>query len=367
MSPIAKIAKRQLKNSKKENLIMMTAIGFSMTLITFFLFFKRQTELYPSPYEGAFWDNYLDKFTFITDATVVFLIFASFISLNTFCKLKSEEIKMESALLSALGATEFQKSSIILIQLITLYPLPIIIGTLVGIFPGIIMGRQFLSVPLFSFDIKEFALSFAMVLGMIVMGITVTAISYFVSNLKFRKESVINKVNSQNITASETRHGYRESKTFKRQPFIQRLGKKSAEYYNKTYNAISRTFALALSYPALALLVLIFMGFTKTAWDSTVKTAFLGIMSTLIVCMIILAALGLLLVVLLSKYQIEIKKQTVKTYLAVGMTPDEIKSMILFELKSVILRAVVHLIFIVAVMFIIFDSYCKVFNIFNYF
>lgn len=367
MSPITKIAKRQLKNHKKRNFIMMIAVSFSMAIISFFMFFKRQTELYPSPYDGAFWDNYLSKFIFCINATVIFLFFATFFTLNTYCKLKNEEIKMESALLSALGATKFQKSSIILIQLTTLYPLPIIIGTLAGIFPGIMAGRYFLSAPLLSFDIKESMLNLIMAALLIIMGIAVTIISYLFSSLELEKKSVINKVNSQNIAASETRHGYRESNTFKRKPFIQRLGKKSAEYYCQTYNAISRTFTIALSYPALTILIMIFVGFAETAWDETVKNAFVGILTTLIVCMVVLSAIGFILVILLSKYQIEIKKQTMKTYLAIGMTHNEINNMILYELKSVILRSVVQLIFIVAVMFIIFDGYCKVFNIFNYF
>ena len=348
MSVVTEIALRKLKNDKKRNIILMAAVGVSMALCSFFTFFKIQTQLYDSPYEGMFFDEYLTKFTDCMNVMMVFLITASFITLNTYCNMLNEENRKPLAVLSTMGATVFQKRSLILSQLFVLFIPSVVAGTLIGVIPGMVAGKMYLSVPVFSsVKLKDIALNLGAAFLLMAVGVGVVLLSYLLSNYKYRKMSVIQSVNLDNMEASITRHGYRNSNVFKSKPLLERLAKKSTEYYSSNYDAISRTFAVAALYPLVGIYMFIRMLTFEMAVDKelTVVAPLEGIFAFLFIALVLLTVLGVLLVFVLSKLQIQNRRRAIKIYISVGMPKEDTWKMILFELKSLIVRSAVYISF----------------------
>lgn len=129
---------------------------------------------------------------------------------------------------------------------------PIVIGVICGCIIGTDSGRPLQGVSQADTSFNGFIALFAALL--IVFGMLLIALSEFLPTRKFKKTSVIQSVKKHNVKASDEKHSYHQSNTYKSQ-ILKRLAKKSVAYYYSTYNGIALTFATSVLYPMLAVLL----------------------------------------------------------------------------------------------------------------
>lgn len=353
MNPVTRIALRRLKRNWRKNLLVAVAITFSMTMIAFFLFFQLQTSLVHNPETDALpFTKFVGTVGACMRITVTVLLITTFLTVRLHCSMQREENAHTRAVLTSIGADGQQKRKLIHVDLLTLYFPPVILGTSLGIIPGIKLGNRFVGVTVTVTDFSQYVLTAT---GIIAAGIALILLCNFLPEISFKKRSVIGAVKKQNTAASEQRHGYRQSKTFKNQSLLKRLAKKSVDYYSKTYNPIALSFASAAIYPITLLLFFYHIGSTEVVLDtnpydgidtaSAVLAATDKILLFLGACFLALTCIGLAQAFLMARIQLAARKKSVQIYLSLGMPESDIKKMMFLELRSVLIRAFAFLLF----------------------
>lgn len=354
MTPITKIALRRIQRNWQKSILIAFAITFSMAMIAFFLFFNLQTSLIRNPeLHDLPFGKFVGNVSKCMRVTVNVLLITTFLTVRLHCSMQREENAHTRAVLTSIGASGQQKRKLIRIDLLTLYIPPVILGVLLGIIPGIKLGNHFLCIS--DAAVADLTLYTLTATGIISAGILLILLCNFLPEISFKKRSVIGAVKKQNSAASETRHGYRQSKTFKNQSLLKRLAKKSIDYYSKTYNPIALSFASAAIYPITMLLFFYHIGNTEVVLDSNpydgidtasaVLEATDNILLFLGGCFLALTCIGLAQAFLMAKIQLAARKRSAQTYLSIGMPDRDVRKMIFLELRSVLLRSFGYLIF----------------------
>ena len=181
------------------------------------------------------------------------------------------------------------------------------------------------------------------------------SLCYLLPNISFKRRSVIQSVKKQNTEASELRHGYRQSYTFRSQSLLKRLAKKSIDYYGTVYNKIALSFASSIMYPLLAILLFWNIGNADIVLDTNpydgidTTAAVLAVVDKILVflglCFLVLTFVGIMQAVFMARMQIFARKESAHIYLSIGMPETDIQKMIRLEIKSVLFRSFICLIF----------------------
>ena len=181
------------------------------------------------------------------------------------------------------------------------------------------------------------------------------SLCYLLPNMNLKRKSVIQSVKKQNTEASEQRHGYRQSYTFKSQSLLKRLAKKSIDYYGTVYNKIALSFASSAMYPLLAILLFWNIGNTDIVLDTNpydgidTTAAVLAVVDKILVflglCFLVLTFVGTMQAVFMARMQFLARKESTHIYLSIGMPETDITKMIRLEIKSVLFKAFICLLF----------------------
>lgn len=352
MSPVIRIAIRRIKQNLIKSLLCMAAVCFSMLVISFFCFFERQAlSTENGAYRALPFGKFVISLRLCMNITVVFLIMITFLTVRIYCRMRSEENARTLAVLTSVGATAKQRRAFVMTELLILYAFPIIVGVLAGCVFGTLAGGRF---PMASnagaSDLLEASL---MAVLLIAAGILFVYLANILPTLSLKKKSVISCVNRQNQKAMEEKHSYRKSQTFQAQSVLKRLAKKSVDYYDKIYNGIALSFALSALYPILGVLMFSYIGKSDVVIDTNpydgvdTSVAVFSVLEPLggflVVCFLILTVVGVLQAVMMVRSQILSRKKSAQVYLSIGMPNADIKRLIRYELRSVLLRTAVLL------------------------
>lgn len=354
MSPITKITLRKIRKNSRKSIFLTVAVLFSMLMISFFIFFELQTLAAQIPaYKGLPFTEFINKVRMSMSITVVTLVVITFLTVRTYCSMRNEENKEALAVLTSVGATNFQKRKLIATEVVILYLPPTLIGVCLGMIPGVLLGNLFAGgSEIATSSYFSYAL-FALVL--VIAGMLLISLCYLIPNISFKRKSVIQSVKRQNTKAEKQRHGYRQSYTFRSQSLLKRLAKKSIDYYGTVYNKIALSFASSAMYPLLAVLLFWSIGNTEIVLDINpydeidTTAAVLAVVDKFLVflglCFSVLTFVGIIQAVFMARMQILSRKESAHIYLSIGMPETDIKKMIRLEIRSVLLRAFFYLIF----------------------
>ena len=354
MSPITKIALRRIKKNSRKSIFLTIAVLFSMLMISFFIFFQLQTLAVQNPaYKGLPFTEFMNKVRMSMNVTVVTLVIITFLTVRTYCSMRNEENKEALAVLTSVGATNFQKRKLIATEVVILYLPPTLIGVCLGMIPGVSLGNLFAGGSEIATSSYLSYVLFALML--VIAGMLLISLCYLLPNISFKRRSVIQSVKKQNTEASEQRHGYRQSYTFRSQSLLKRLAKKSIDYYGTVYNKIALSFASSVMYPLLAILLFWNIGNADIVLDTNpydgidTTTAVLAVVDKILVflglCFLVLTFVGIMQAVFMARMQILARKESAHIYLSIGMPETDIQKMIRLEIKSVLFRSFIYLIF----------------------
>ncbi len=358
MSPITKIAFRRLKNNITKSVSLVIAIFISMTMISLFVFFELQTTMVENPSHAELpFGEFMGKLRLAMTITIVFLVAITFITVRIHCGIRNEDNLQTLAVLTSVGATGSQKRRLLVADILLLYLPPIVLGVIVGIVPGIKMGNSFVGIS--GMSVTSPMQYIAVAALVVASAFFLVLLCNYLPSIRLKRRSVIQSVKKQNIKASEERHGYRESRTYRSQPILKRLAKKSIDYYVKTYNRIAVAFATAALYPMISGMLFWLIGKSDVVVDNNpydgidTATAVIEVIYNLFVffCISFLALtiIGIMQALLMARIQVTARKSSTRAYLSIGMTPEEINKLIHFELRSVVFRVLILLIFSVVI------------------
>ena len=136
---------------------------------------------------------------------------------------------------------------------------------------------------------------------------------------------------------------------------LKRLAKKSIDYYGTVYNKIALSFASSVMYPLLAILLFWNIGNADIVLDTNpydgidTTAAVLAVVDKILVflglCFLVLTFVGIMQAVFMARMQILARKESAHIYLSIGMPETDIQKMIRLEIKSVLFRSFICLIF----------------------
>ena len=348
MSPVTKIALRRIKKNRQKSFFLAVAVLFSMLLISFFLFFELQTLMRQnSAYTGLPFAEFMDTVRTCMNITVVTLVIITFLTVRTYCSMRNAENREALAVLTSVGATNFQKRKLIATEIAILYLPPTLIGVSLGMIPGVLLGSLFAGGS--GISVLSYIIYALLALGLVIAGMLLISLCYLIPNISFKRKSVIQSVKKQNSETSEQSHGYRQSNTFRSQSLLKRLAKKSIDYYGMVYNKIALSFASSVMYPLLAILLFWNIGNANVVLDTNpydgidTTTAVLAVVDKILVflglCFLVLTLVGIMQAVFMARMQFIARKESAHIYLSIGMSEPDIKKMILLEMRSVLLKS----------------------------
>jgi len=350
MSPVTKIAIRRIKKNRQKTIFLTIAVFFSMLMISFFIFFELQTLVVQNPtYQVLPFTEFMNVVRISMNVTVVILVIITFLTVRTYCNMRNEENKEALAVLTSVGATNFQKRKFIALEVVILYLPPTLIGVYLGMIPGVSLGNLFTSGPEIETSSYFFCALFALML--VLACVLLISLCYLLPNISFKRRSVIQSVKKQHTEALEQRHSYRQSHTFRSKSLLKRLADKSIDYYGKAYNRIALSFALSAMYPILAILLFWNIGNTDVVLDTNpydgidTAAAVLAVVDKILVflglCFLVLTVVGIMQAVFMLRMQFLVRKESAHIYLSIGMPETDIKNMIFLEMRSILLKSFV--------------------------
>ena len=354
MSPVTKIALRRIKKNSRKSIFLAIAVLFSMLIISFFVFFEMQTLAVQSPaYKGLPFTDFVNKVKACMNVTAAVLVIITFLTVRIYCSMRSEENKEALAVLVSVGATGFQRRKLIATEVFILYFPSTLVGVYLGMLPGVSLGNIFAGGAEIAASSYFHYIVFAFAL--VVAGMLLISFCYLLPSIRFKRKSVIQSVKKQNTEASEQRHGYRQSDTFKSQSLLKRLARKSVDYYNHVYGKIALSFAFAATYPILAVLLFWNIGNSNVVLDKNpydgidTSAAVLAAVDRILVFLglsfLVLTCVGILQAVFMARVQFLTRKRSAQIYLSIGMPESDIKRMIFLELRGVLVKAFIWVLF----------------------
>ncbi|MBQ7324250.1 MAG: FtsX-like permease family protein [Clostridia bacterium] len=351
MSPITRIALRRIKRDLGKSILLMVAIFVSTLVISFLLFLElRILPIQEAEYSALPFQMFLANVRSGVNITVVCVALLALLTMRMHFGVRQEENAQTLAVLTSVGAVNRQIRKLIWIDILVLYIPSVVLGVGVGtifcilIESGLEVGK--------TVDSAELMLYAMVAIAMIAIGIGMIILSNLLPKMGIKRRSVIGSVKKHNLKASQQKHSYRQSRTYREQALIKRLAKKSVDYHSKTYNEIALTFALAAMYPILAILLFWYVGNTNVLFETyqqgeidAALSALEQIFALLGISFAVLTVVGFLQAFLMARVQFFARKRVTQVYLSVGMPESDIHKMIRAELKSVVLRSVIILIF----------------------
>ena len=355
MSPIIRIALRRIRKNKSESFLFVISVLFTMLLISFFTFFELQgLSAQNSLYLELPIDSFIYRVRLCMRITSVVLIIITFLSLRIYCGLRSEKNTHTLAVLTSVGAARRHKFVMISMDLLIMYIPSAVLGILSGAMLGI-RTFKYAQADIEHINVEDYVIYSVAAMLLLVFGIVLLLTCNLLPEIRFKRFSVIEKVKKQNVKASEQRHGYRQSETFKNQIILKRLAQSSVDYYEKTYNAIAVSFTISALYPIVASLLFFYIGNAEVTLDANPFDGYdtaLAVINTvdkillfLVVCFLVLTCVGIIQTFFMVRMHFAARNKTVSAYIAIGMTKSDVKRMVMFELKSLLLRSFVFLIF----------------------
>ena len=347
MSPVTRIALRRIKRDLGKSILLMVAIFISMQIISSLLFFEFAIlPIQENAYQALPIQMFLGNFRGGINITAVCLILLAILTIRMHCGIRREENRQTLAVLTSIGAVNRQIGKLVWVDIWILYVPPAVLGVIGGMLPCILIGK---GIQTERIQWVQFA---GLAVAIIVAGIGLIILCNLFPAIPRKRRSVIGSVKKHNTKASKQTHSYRQSRTYRSQALAKRLAKKSVDYYSKTYNEIAITFASAALYPILAILLFWYVGNANVLFETYRQDEIavaLGDLEQIFVFLgigfVVLTAVGILQAYLMARVQFAARKKAAHIYLSIGMPESDIHKMIRSELKSVVLRSVILLIF----------------------
>lgn len=353
MNLITVIALRRIKRSSRQCMILFFTIVISMALISMLMLigikfgfqFKGDAYLKDLPFT-----QFVNNFQNCLEKACVLLIAATAFALYIHFRMRLEDNASTVSVLSSVGATVFQKSRIMMTEMIILYFPASFFGVVLGAIGADYLINIFLSTLSVATTDDEKSIVFKTIAALVIVSFAFVSVCCFLPG--------INRRNDARIVADKKSvdSGYKKSKTFSEMIFVKRLAHKSTEYYAKYYRRISLSFVMSVIYPAIGILLFIYMSGAGVIVDSNpfdgvdTSQAVLRIVDSLLlfVCVgfLLLTIIAVIQTVSIIKGQIHRRKAAMKVYNSVGMSPSDCRRLMVFELQSVILRSLVCTVFV---------------------
>ncbi|MBR3806355.1 MAG: FtsX-like permease family protein [Clostridia bacterium] len=377
MKTLLHITFAKMRKDSEKILFQSFAAFVSMFSISFFVCFAASLEAFraANPTFGieavggeniltiesfkSFFKEIVSGISFIAIAIIIL----SFVSLFIFTRLRIEENKHFFATLTSIGATSGQRIIISVTEALVLYGFPILLGSLLGMFPSQLFTGMVAHIFVSNYEHSPFSIQTPILLAII--GIILVLVFTYVPRIR-RRKSVIETVKAHNEKESGELHNYRNSYTFRHMPIEQRIAKKSVAYYSSTYRRITFMFISCVMYPVLAIIFFVLVSeasitdYTPTYGVDAAELV--GIFAKNIAIFGVLAFLALTVFgVLQTMYIIQahnrVRRETLATYKSIGMTDVSIKKVLKYEYMTAVFHAVVYLMFILVFVLVGINSF----------
>lgn len=354
MSPVTIIAIRRLKANKVKNGILAASVFLSMLLVSFFLSFEMQITLYPNPdYESLPFGEFMAKVSLYMILSIIILVLITLLMIRIHCRIRMEENAQLRGILTSIGAAGNDLRKLVNTDVRILYLPAVLLGSMIGIFPGAWMGLKFTGMNRsVNLDLIPLLLLYIAVSA---SGIALILLCNYLPEISLRRKSVIQAVKKQNPSASEQTHGYRQSKTFQNHSLIKRLAQKSIDYHGKVYSRIMLLFTSSAIYPLLSVILLWNISSESVVVDANpydgidtvtpVIEVVGGLLWFLIGSFALLTCVSFIQAMMVARIQIAERRKSANVYRLIGMVPKDIDRLIRKELCGVIVRTLVLLIF----------------------
>lgn len=351
MSPITRIALRRIKNAPYQSALLSFALLFSIALLSFFLFLI----LWVSADGGAAYrDLPFDAFVKSLRASlyiaILLLLLTTLITVRNYSLMRRGELGQTLAVLTSVGAGVGQRCRLLAVELAVLCYPAIFLGIALGALPAVIVAQGIFGTTAKDASWHSFA-SLALVL-LVVGGLLVT-LCYYLPALRLKRRAVIQSVRRQNNRAAAERHGYRQSRTFRSMRLLKRLAQKNLDYYREHYRRIALTFAIAAFYPLLTAILFWHIGRVEIVFDHNpydgvdTSTAVLQAVNQLLaflgICFLVLTVLGIASAFLMARVQYATRQSARRTYLSIGFTEGEFRSVVRQEIRTLVFWVVGYL------------------------
>lgn len=377
MKTLFHITLAKMKKDLRKSLFQSFAVFVSIFAISFFVCFVVSLEAFrvANPTFGidavvgesaltiesfrAFFKEIVSEIIFIAIAIMVL----SFISLFIFARLRTEESKQFFATLTSIGATSSQRKIISITETLTLYGIPIVLGSFLGILPSQLFTGMVARI--FASDYTHSSISMLLPLLISIVGIALVLIFTSVPSIK-RRKPVIEALKAHNEKESGETHNYRNSYTFRHMPVEKRIAKKSVAYYSSTYRRITFMFISCILYPILAITFFALVSNASvtdhTPNDGIDVTGLVGVFAKNLavfgaLAFLALAIFGVLQTIYIIQAHSKVRLETLATYKSIGMTDGSIGRVLKYEYGTAVFHAVIYLIFILAFIFVGINSF----------
>ena len=297
---------------------------------------------------------------------MIFIILTTLVSVYVYSSAQREEKRQTLAVLTCIGASSAQKSGILLLEAVTLYSLPMILGVLCGILPARSAASSLIrgfatSGTLYFYPETAIGITSALfIIGMALI------CAFSLLALERRRASVISSVRRFNKREATERHTYRSSYTFRNMPITKRLAKKSVDYHAQAYGRIAAIFAATALYPVIAILFFHNIAAESVVVDTNpydgVDTSAItiravdNIMLFFTIGFLILFSVGIIQLVNMIKIQNSLRRGSLRIYMASGMTEKQFREVLKYEYLSVLARVVIALIFSIIIIWFAFTG-----------
>ena len=361
---LRRIAVRRLKESR-ETVLLALGMLFSCLLVSFFLFFAVTVREGTTALAAG-----LPHIDFVRGAAdgmnvaALLLTLATVLSIRTWAGLSADASAHTVTVLHSMGATAAQRRYLLWTELSMQYMLSLLVGTTVGAVGGTLTAHTLIGNPavaLFDLGIVYALLWMAILLG----GWVILILCYTLPHLRIKglTPSITESLRRRGHAVSTEVHSYRQSKTYRRQSFLNRLAKKSVDFYQTRYRSLALSLAVSVFYPLLAVLLLYHLLGASVTLDTnpfdgidTMDAVMGSVMSLLAVVglgFLLLTAQGIWGGSLLIRTQLAQRRQAGRAYLAMGMTERDFRRVTALELRSLLLRSGLYLL-----LFVLIANFC---------
>ena len=357
MSLIAEIARRRIRRNASASFLHSAALFCSSGTLTLLVIFQVQVnDSLRGVTAGLPLGDFMEQLRSSVTLTAVFLTVLTVLTVKIFSDMRFSEIRQSLAVLTSLGATGWQKSKMLFVDILVLYVPPVLLGTAAGLLAAALAGTG-LSENTRGVEPGLYFATWPFLSGILLLLILPCIL---ISFLPFKRRSVMQKIRKQNPAFQLSRHSFRRTRAFTERPLLKQLAQKSVDYYRPTYNRIAVSFACAFLYPALAVLLFVslmdleivpdadpFDGVDTTA---AVMHAFRKIFSFFGAGAAILTCSGVLQALLMARLQVTTRRRTAIVYRIAGMSQTDLHRLLSYERRSVLLRTAAVLVSAVAVL-----------------
>lgn len=351
---LRRIAVRRLKKSR-ETLLLALGMLFSCLLVAFFLFFTLTVREGTSALIAG-----LPHVAFVRGAAdgmkmaALLLTLATALSIRTWAGLSTDASAQTMAVLHSMGATAAQRRYLLWAELSMQYLPALFVGTTAGAFGGILTANALIGRP--AEDLVALGAVYALLwVAVLLGGLGILALCYTLPHIRIKglTPSITESLRRRGRAVSTEEHSYRQSKTYRQQSLLNRLAKKSVDFYQTRYKSLALSLSVSVFYPLLAVLLLYHLLGASVVLDTnpfdgvdTLDAVTGSVMSLLAVIglgFLLLTAQGIWGGSLLIRTQLEQRRQTGRAYLAMGMTERDFRRVTVLELRSLLLRSLLYL------------------------